>query len=265
MSFAASLALKSVVRSGLVLELDPMNAFSLNSGNNRYQDTSSQSYYQTYGGYQGSINDSTGMPIGGTSFTNCFKSTTIDGRSLRSYVELNVGSSNGNFINLFNSTSLPSGNAARTLAAWCYVPSVVNSQWIWSYGTNTTKQALFYGALNGRYYIGTWGGDFQSTTAFPTNTWIYTVLTVSALGANVINQNTITLYTFDSALKTMSSVVSLTLADMNTVHYNTFLGNQVGGGQPMSGRIGYASAYNRVLSIAEMNQNFQAHRWIYGV
>ena len=126
-------------------------------------------------------------------------------------------------------------------------------------GIVNTQYSLFYNSSNDIYYR-TYG---LSTLDLPVNT--------STAGV-VNNQWNNVVATWDGTNKRIyvNGVLRATSATLTgTVTQNTtgaaFIGIYGGGGYPFNGRIAQTQIYNRALTAAEIQQNFNATRSRYGI
>ena len=150
-----------------------------------------------------------------------------------------------------STTGFVYGSSPRTISCWMYVNSISLSQyyWGWSYGTPGVGLAMFLGTINGTFYFGGYADDITAS-GVPLATWFNMVGTYDGTTA-ILYVNGVEL---NRGTKTW-----------NTTQSVGFIGNQVNAGEQIDGRVSNASLYNRVLSINEIKQNFNALRGRFGV
>jgi hypothetical protein len=143
------------------------------------------------------------------------------------------------------------GANPRTISCWMYVNSITNSQyhWGWSYGTPGVGLAMFLGTINSTFYFGGYANDITAS-GVPLATWFNITGTYDGTTA-ILYVNGVEL---NRGTKTW-----------NTTQSGGFVGCQVSGAEFHDGRVSNASLYNRVLSINEIKQNFNALRGRFGV
>ena len=153
--------------------------------------------------------------------------------------------------------TLPTGNVTVTICAWVYILAVSGTwQGIAGWGEPSTGQSALLDLNAGRLAFSTWGSiggnDLISTYNVPLNTWKYVVGTINnrniKLYANEIN-------VLDSTITSTPNVTS-TKFRLATTDYP---------GRLLNTRIAQTSIYNRALTAAEIQQNFEATRGRYGI
>lgn len=150
-------------------------------------------------------------------------------------------------------TGFPFGSSPGTLCAWAKTNTISGSyDWIVSYGTAALGQTRFLGILNNTFLVGGYGTTPDiSYTGVPLNTWFNLV--------GVYDGTNVSMY-LNGLL-----VVSPTAKTWNTVAGNAQIGRQTNGGEYWNGNISQILNYNRALSAAEIQQNFNALRGRYGI
>jgi len=142
-------------------------------------------------------------------------------------------------------SGFPFGSSGGTLSAWANATSatVGNGNWIISYGSTSTSQSRFIGIYNQTYYFGGYGNDITAI-GFQTNTWFNMVGVYDGTNASMYINGVL--------------VSGPTAKTWNTVASTAQLGRQTNGNEYWNGKISQVSIYNRVLSAAEIQQNYNA-------
>lgn len=223
----------SIVRNGLVLHIDAANPKSYPGTGTVWTDLS------------GSAN--TGTLVGGTLYQSANNGFMTFG-GVNDYV--NCGSNAS--LNITNNI---------TVEAWVYINTFVNTGGIvtfGSFGNEGEQYSLSTSSSSNRITFSTnWPAAWQigySTTLQP-STWYQLVATFSS-GNWIIYVNGVANTSGTFAITSFPSVVNPVL---------TLGVNQPGGDEYFNGRISTARIYNRVLSPAEIFQNFDAHRGRFGI
>ena len=178
------------------------------------------------------------------------------------YSSANSGSivfdGNNQYINCGTSL-LPAGDIS--VFTWIYPTSfnnewnIICTKWFNPNGSDfhwALKSSTANGTNLRQNLYTTSNSDIYGTTSFSTNTWHY-------VGFTLVNGGTLTFYKNGVADGTSSSVSrtpqssTLQINDDRVVQYG------------LVGRIPQVSIYNRVLSAAEISQNFNALRGRYGI
>jgi hypothetical protein len=224
-----------IVTSGLFTYLDPGNTSSYSGTGTSYLDLSGNSRNATL------VNS----PVYGTSPYGYFE---FQGDAPNQYVDLGTSA---NFTGAFTAsvwvnTSFPAG-FSYFLDRWTY-SGVDRRQWsIDNAGTQNT--------INFRMSSdGTDGG--QSMAAYTDiafiNNWLHIVATWDT--------SVMRLY-INGVLKSSTNKSSM----INTSGYNTYIGGgNTGNDGNATAKIGPVALYNRAISLSEVQQNFEAHRYRYG-
>lgn len=144
------------------------------------------------------------------------------------------------------------GSSPGTLSAWANATSATagNGNWIISYGTSVASQARFIGVYNQTYYFGGWANDITAV-GFQTNTWFNMVGVYDGTNASMYINGVL--------------VSGPTAKTWNTIANTAQIGRQVYAGEYWNGRIANVSVYNRALTAAEIQQNFNATRSRFGI
>ena len=203
-------------------------------------------------------NNSTSYPGSGTS---CFQVSTpgITPRTGTLVNGVTLSSQNGGVFGMvaassqrisFSDTGLPAGTSARTLSAWVYNNNT-NANPIW-YGTGATNQGIGFQQLNTngtvfRFYG--YANDYD--------------ITVTSTQGNMWNRWTNMVGTFDGSVAAVylnGEYMGSSNRNWNTVLGGTLsIGATTFGGGPsnfVGGFLPTAQIYNRVLTFAEIKQNY---------
>jgi hypothetical protein len=147
-------------------------------------------------------------------------------------------------------SSLITGNQSFSWGAWIY-PTATGTPVF--FGNNSTGLGMvsYWDSANNKVRVGTWGLDrLTSGTAILPSNWGYTFWTWDG--------TTLTSYTNGIADGTATGF------SFNISNLYTTIGNAVNA-QYFAGRIAQTLVYNRVLSAAEIMQNFQATKTRFGL
>jgi len=167
------------------------------------------------------------------------------------------------YINVINPTiGFPSGANPRSLCAWVYNTNTSTRQAVFGYGTNSAKQT--FGLEVGTPYSGTqnnislhiWAHIYSTTTdKFTANEWHYCVITYAGGTANATN-----LKLYIDAVDSGFVVDYGSEQTLNTTSNNARLGMRNGSYTDLDllGQVGPVQMYNRVLTPAEVLQNYNA-------
>ena len=168
------------------------------------------------------------------------------------------------YIDVVNPTvGFPSGDNQRSLCAWVLSTNTSTRQSVFGYGVNASYQSCDLEV--GTPYTGTqnnmclhiWNAGYSTTTdTFTANEWHYCVITYAGGTANATN---VKLYidAVDSGF-VVEFGGSVTL---NTTSNNARLGMRAQGSYTdldLLGQVGPVQIYNRVLTPAEVLQNYNA-------
>ena len=162
--------------------------------------------------------------------------------------------SNGYF-NRATTTGIPTGTSAYTMSAWVQLGSGWGGQGIIGIGssitTNQTNQFRTIGtnALTNYWY----GNDLTATSSLsPTTQWFNAVAQWDGTTRKIWVNGTQIASAVATGLNVSSSLLQVGATN-------------VGGSEPLGGRIGQALVYNRALTSTEIQQNYTAVRSRYGV
>ena len=161
--------------------------------------------------------------------------------------------SNGYFSKA-STTGVPTGNSNYTLSAWVQLASWPGSGGIIgigsAWGTSNAVNALRTNGTNS-YYNYWWGNDLLATSSLsPATQWFNVVAKFDGTTRSVlVNGSQISADTPSGHNVTTSTLV---IAVTNTNEY-------------LNGNIGQALIYNRALSLAEIQSNYNSIRTRYGV
>jgi len=148
-------------------------------------------------------------------------------------------------------SGFPFGSSAATLSGWAKTNTISGSwRWIVSYGTGNTSQSRFLGINASTYYFGGYSNDITAS-GVPLNTWFNMV--------GVYDETNASMY-INGAL-----VSGPTAKTWNTIANNAQVGRQTNGSEYWNGNIAQVSIYNRAITAAEIQQNFNALRGRYGI
>ena len=162
-----------------------------------------------------------------------------------------------------NASSIPYGSSARTISIWFYTNTTT---WV-----DNSNNLFFYGAGNAGNAFGidfstypsmevyTWGSgtnDFLFSTTYSQVGWKNITVTYNGATTILIYENGVFTQTF-----ALSSVRNTTTSD---VYIGAINPSALAGGY-YDGRIATTQIYNRALSAAEIQQNFNATRSRYGI
>jgi len=218
----------NIVSSGLVLYLDAANATSYPGTGTTWYDLSGQSNNVTM---QNSSNI-TYSSTGGGYFTL---------------------TSNGYFNNA--STTLPTGSNTYSMSAWIQLGATWGGQGIIGIGSSTSgNQTNQFRTTTTNGLVNYWyGNDYAVTTALsPTTQWFNIVAQWDGTNRSIwLNGSQVGTQTA-SGLNVSSSLLQVGATN-------------VGGSEPLQGKIGQALIYNRALTSTEIAQNYSATRTRYGV
>ena len=154
-----------------------------------------------------------------------------------------------------STTTLPTGANAYSMSAWIQLGATWGGQGIIGIGSSTSgNQTNQFRTTGTNSLINYWyGNDFSATSALnPTTQWF-----------NVVAQ-------FDGANRSIwvngAQLGSQASAGLNVSSSLLQVGaTNVGGSEPLSGKIGQALIYNRALTSTEIAQNYSSVRARYGV
>ena len=211
--------------------------------------------------------NTTGYVSGSTSGTDLIQDTSYSLVSAVEYQSNNAGVWNfggvDDYINVNPLTSGITGDNATTMAAWVLSTNTTLRQAVFNYGTTSFNQTrgLEVGtpAYGTRYNISfhTWGHVYSSNNnAFTENEWHYCVITYAGGGTNSTNiklyiDGTDAGYVLDHGSENQT---------LNATNNNIRLGMRNGSytDLDLAGQVGPVQMYNRVLTPAEVTQNYNA-------
>lgn len=148
-----------------------------------------------------------------------------------------------------NSNNIITGNNPFTVEAWYTTTGTTADEIFGNYGTGSTSGTLW---ISGRY--GTYINGSVYFPGAPIGAGTYFLSTTRDRSGNVI--------LYRNGVQVTTGVLAASIP----VTYNFRIGADVNGGaEPFTGSIHSVKVYNRVLTAAEVAQNFNAHRGRYGV
>ena len=230
-----------IVTGGLVFCLDAGNTKSYPGSGTTWTDLSGQ-------GKNGTLTN-----MDGTNFNSAnVGSLTFNGSNEQVFIS-----------NSFSSTSLPTGSSSRTLIA-CFkgTSSFGGYKHILHYGTNSTDQSYGIAILNGYLNNHTWGGNSNfSNFALSLNQiyWVAVTYNDSATPRNRFFVNG----TFGTTGYGQGKTSDYSI---NTgTSYGLAIGSRIANAEYFIGNVYLSMVYNRVLTDAEIQQNFNALRGRFGI
>ncbi len=144
------------------------------------------------------------------------------------------------FIELGNPSSLPSGNASVTLAAWAKTTNSTGAHSIIAFGSPSNNQGVSVGqqgtSVNGG---GMWDVITSSTGLIQTNTWYHFAMTYDG--------TTVRLYLDGTEVASAAKTISI-------VHLRAHIGKNINNASWWGGSIDDARIYGRALSASEIQQ-----------
>jgi hypothetical protein len=162
--------------------------------------------------------------------------------------------SNGYF-NRATTTGIPTGTSAYTMSAWVQLGSSWGGQGIIGIGSSTSgNQTNQFRTLSTNAFVNYWyGNDLGATSSLsPASQWFNCVAQWNGTTRSIwING------------------VQIASADASGINVSSSLlqvgATNVGGSEPLQGKIGQALIYNRALSAAEIQTNYTVTRSRYSV
>jgi len=147
----------------------------------------------------------------------------------------------GDFLQVAAPSSLPVGNAARTVELWFRAPATPGESGIFQYGTAATGQ--MFGLVTsfndaGKLYFYGHSSDLAGTTVIQPNTWYH--------GAVTYDSTTVKVYV-NGQLETAAARALNTVTDANGIT----IGHRPGGSS-WTGQLDEPTIYDRALSDAEI-------------
>jgi hypothetical protein len=146
-----------------------------------------------------------------------------------------------------------------TMESWCYPTVTAQSGFLFEKGQVNTQYSNFFNG-DGTFYFRTMGlspqdQTFASASYITANAWNHIVCTYG--------NGTKTIYINGVQIAQQTGVTG-TIPTGQTNQYVGKFGN-AGNNYPFNGKIAVSKVYNRSLSVAEVNQNFNALRGRYGI
>ena len=222
-----------VVNSGLVLCLDAANP-------------------KSYPGSGTTWTDMSGLGNHGT-LTN---GPTYDANNAGSIVFDSVD----DLVLVNSSLSIPYGSSARSVSVWFFTNSttwVDNVNTLFFYGAGSTGQAFGIDMQSfPTMEVFTWGRDIVFSTTFAQTGWKNIFVTYDGSTTILIYENSV--FTRTLSLSAACSTPN------SSVYIGAINPSALAGGY-YDGKISNVSIYNRALSAAEVQQNFNALRGRYGI
>jgi hypothetical protein len=168
-------------------------------------------------------------------------------------------------------TTVPLGNAARSVSMWTYLNSAGSGtrQLLYGSGVHGTNFSAFDFEANGyengvstKYGIHWWGNGktFSGSSTTLYNQWVH--LTCTHNGGNL---GPATVLYINGSLVGDLSAISQTFSTTGATTQVMGFRPQTGGDLPVNGRIANVQVYNRALTASEVAQNFNALRGRYGI
>ena len=174
------------------------------------------------------------------------------------------------YINVTNPAGgFPDSDNPRTLCAWVLSTNTSTRQAVFGYGNNSAGQS--FDLEVGTPYLGTqnnlachvWSSGFSTTTdTFTANEWHYCVITYAGGAANNTN-----LKLYIDAVDSGYEVNFGSAVTLNTTSNNARLGMRAQGSftdLDLFGQVGPVQMYDRVLTPAEVLQNYNALKGRFG-
>lgn len=145
------------------------------------------------------------------------------------------------YINL-GDVNLADGNNDVSIGVWFKTTSVSTTQWLFDFGTHSTRQALLATITNtGFVRFGTWGDDMDSIQTIVADTWLHLFCTYNATG------NIRKIY-INGALNNTGTLG----ADLNLQGTAYSIGTRNGGGDKFGGEVDDFRIYERTLTDEEV-------------
>ena len=221
-----------IVSDGLVLALDAANVKSYPGSGTTWTDLSG--------------NGNTGTLTNGPTFSGA------NGGSI-------VFDGVDDTVNVGPVSQIGSSLTSMTVSVWIY-PTSASSRLILENGTNHTTNTFYLAQENSNYFtFEIYGTNYDVVYAnyvYQLNTW-YNLVGIWQSGSRV------DMYTNGILTNgTRDGVAQTSVINGNT---NLFVGSRAGSSLFYSGRINQPMMYNRVLTAAEIQQNFNATRGRFGI
>jgi hypothetical protein len=201
-----------------------------------YVDAGDLSSYAGSGTLVNGLNYVTGTPKTGSlsgGYTSLYGGTFVLSSSLENGI-------------VFSDSGMPSGSQSRTLGAWVY-NDTANGNPLW-YGTAATNQGIGMQQISSgntfRFYG--YANDFDTSVTNMWNRWVYMVGTFDGTNAKIYLDGTLIATSNRSGWNTV-------LSGFLTLGKTIFGGSS---GNWVNGYLSVAEIYNRVLSDAEVLENY---------
>lgn len=147
-----------------------------------------------------------------------------------------------------------------TLEAFVYITTWNHIGGVLTYGTDAAEQYALWTSNGGQFVFssnwpGTWYQHYSGST-LSAGSWYHVVATFASGTAKFYINGVLATSTTSFGITTLPAVSSA---------YLTIGNNHPGGDEMLDGRVGMARIYNRVLSLQEVQLNFNACRGRYGI
>jgi uncharacterized delta-60 repeat protein len=136
------------------------------------------------------------------------------------------------------------GSSPGTLSAWAKTRDRTNTRTIVSYGSSVTNQARFLGVGASNFYFSGYGTSI-SASGISTDTWFNLVGVYDGTNASMYVNGALVAGPTDRS-------------SWNTIVGNAGIGKNVSNNEYWSGDVAQVQIYNRALSAAEIQQNYNA-------
>jgi hypothetical protein len=136
------------------------------------------------------------------------------------------------------------GSSPGTLSAWAATRDRTSARTIVSYGSSVTNQARFLGVGQSNFYFSGYGTSI-SASGISTDTWFNLVGVYDGTNASMYVNGALVAGPTDRS-------------SWNTIVGNAGIGKNVSNNEYWSGDVAQVSIYNRALSAAEIQQNYNA-------
>ena len=224
----------NIVYNGLVLYLDAANPRSYPGTGTAWNNLSGSSINFTSVG---------SLTHNSVDFTNFTESTN--------YFEIS---------NSAHTSSLPTGSSDRTILALCKTPTAYASlgySHIFHYGEAVTDKSFGVAMIGNQLGTHPWSGSPASTSTIPTNTNVF-------LGVSYTQSTSLHRFFLNGNELSSSNATRAINTGTTTARVGSRISNVQEAWQT-SGRISCIMVYNRVLSAAEILQNYNALKGRYGL
>jgi hypothetical protein len=136
------------------------------------------------------------------------------------------------------------GSSPGTLSAWAATRDRTSTRTIVSYGSSVTNQARFLGVGASNFYFSGYGSSI-SASGISTDTWFNMVGVYDGTNASMYVNGALVAGPTDRS-------------SWNTIASNAGIGKNVSNTEYWQGDVAQVSVYNRALSAAEIQQNYNA-------